>query len=482
VYGLVDEVADVGMDVLMLCPNLYMLPGWDSEHCPFWREEGLTKDFLPYKAMNSARDFIVSGHDMFALSLQRARERNLDVFLSWRMNEGHFLERPDSPTASPFWRDHPEYRIGGPDVLSDGNYHSRPLLCLDFSHEAVRDYQFGFIEELLERYEVDGIELDFLRFPAFFPKEKAFEEKAEIMTAFVRRIRRRMDAKGLHIPLCVRIGNAYQINLELGLDISAWVEEGLVDMLNLCASFRTGLDNEMERFRKEFPKVGLYGEIADKAGFRRLKDGTRETWKMPREMTHATAHSFLERGADGISFFNYVYARGKGVVEHMEPLHGIADKEYLSQQDKHYHLVSGGAHLFREIFDQTNWSRQMPARVHPGSSAFLSVPLADQNPQEKFNTAILRIHSRDARLKSLPVQAYLDGEPLRETVFRGQLSKPLGVDAGLSDNEEYHRDYLVPIEGLKKGLNYFEFHLIRGENPVLIDILELKLFRDKLNP
>ena len=39
VHGYVDEVAKAGIDVLALCPNMYQLPGWDSEHYPYWRCE-----------------------------------------------------------------------------------------------------------------------------------------------------------------------------------------------------------------------------------------------------------------------------------------------------------------------------------------------------------------------------------------------------------------------------------------------------------
>ena len=477
-----DEVADAGIDVLMLCPNIYMLPGWDSDYYPYWREEGLNRNFneeiSPGPTIGLVRDFIVSGTDMVGLSLQRARERNLAFFHSWRMNDGQFLERPTSPTASPFWHEHPEYRIGGPDVTAgDRDIQKRALLCLDFSYEAVRDYKFGFIKELFERYDIDGLELDFLRMPAFFPKEMSFDEKATIMTGFVRRVRWMMDDKKPEIPLCVRIGGTFQSNREIGLDIHTWVEEGLVDMLNLSASMMTCVDIEIERFRADFPDVGIYGEIAHIASHRQLEDGKRERWHIPRAIIHATAHSFLERGADGISFWNYVYSRNHRVEPDMIALHHITDKKFLAKQEKHYHIHSDNSHLFRAIFNQRNWSRQMPARLYPGSSAFISVPLADQNPQEIFKSAILRIYSSREPLKSLPVKAYLDRKPLMETVFHGQLSKPQVDDVGIPKTGENHRDYIVPLEWLEIGRNYFEFHLISGENTVTIEDLELGLFR-----
>lgn len=493
ILGYVDEVADAGIDVLLLCPNIYLMPGWDSDHSPFWRNEGRTMDFSeldsPGPRFARIRDFILSGNDIIALSAQRARERGIAFFITWRMNDVQFLERPTSPSASPFWREHPEYRVGGPGVpAGDGDTSKRPLLALDFRHEAVRDHKFGFLEELCRRYPLDGLELDFLRFPYFFPPEMPFEEKAPIMNEFVRRVRRMMDDKGLEIPLGVRIGGNFEVNRSAGLDIHTWVREGWVDMLNLSASMITVMDNEMERFRAEFPNVRLYGEITHLASHRRgpgidaVRGGHAARWHIPREITHAAAHSFLDRGADGISFFNYVYTRNHRVEPDFDALRRITDTEYLSGREKHYHVHSDRSHMFRALFDRNAWSRQMPVVLEPDASVRIAVPVADAEPARDFRQAILRIYSSRHPLRGLPIEARFRRLPLEETEYPGPLSESPVPHVGAPATNANQRDYLVPLDRILRGWNFFEFHLVGGEDPVSIEDLELRLFREVPEP
>ena len=53
-----------------------------------------------------------AGHDPMRLIVDRARDKGLDVFLSFRLNEVHAVEQEDSLLFSTFWKDHPEWRIG----------------------------------------------------------------------------------------------------------------------------------------------------------------------------------------------------------------------------------------------------------------------------------------------------------------------------------------------------------------------------------
>src|SRR5262245_281159 len=88
--------------------------------------------------------------DPYAVLLAEARKRGLEDHPTRRVHDAHgndFLR-----TA--FWREHPEYRLGKG--------------ALDFKHEAVHEYVFRLVEEAVRRYDCDGLELDFQRFPTFF--------------------------------------------------------------------------------------------------------------------------------------------------------------------------------------------------------------------------------------------------------------------------------------------------------------------------
>ena len=76
-------------------------------------------------------------------------------------------------------REHPELLIGEHDEISQGF-----SMGFDYAHKAVRDFRLALIKEACEKYDLDGVELDFMRTYIFF---KPGEEKANmaLMTEFM---------------------------------------------------------------------------------------------------------------------------------------------------------------------------------------------------------------------------------------------------------------------------------------------------------
>lgn len=473
VYGYVDEVADAGIDALALCPNMYQLPGWDSDHYPYWRGEAQSweyPDTAVGRVISRCREFILDGNDLIQLSLDRARQKGIDFFLTWRMNESHGVREPGNPGNCRFWREHPEFRIGGEGPFA---WCEENALC--FSHQAVRDYQFGFLEELCSRYDIDGLELDFLRFPYFFRRVVPFEEKAPIMTDFLRRVRRMLDARGRKIPISARVHNRLDLVRETGLDIASWLAEDLVQILNVSPSYITQPDSDIEGFRKAFPEAWILGEMTQcMTRGRSIELSVEQTRKTTPEVLQALAYSFLERGANGISFFNFTYYRDYSFgdpakLDRFEPpyeaLKHIADREFLANQPKHYYI---GANSF--------WSReqsQLPAELTPGRAVQLRIHVADDAPAERFSRAILRLMSEQGALEDVPICASLEGNLLTGTVHEGELFPTIYLE-GIPDTHAPYRDYTVPLELVHKGWNTVQFELESG-SPVRIDRVELAL-------
>ena len=100
-------------------------------------------------------------------------------------------------------------------------------------HEETRDHQFGVLEELATRYPVEGVELDFAAAPAgtsFWLQPEDVEEHTPLMTDYVRRISRMVRQRpGNPGQLGARVYPTEELNLKTGLDVRAWLEEGLVD-------------------------------------------------------------------------------------------------------------------------------------------------------------------------------------------------------------------------------------------------------------
>lgn len=471
VYGYVDEVADAGCDVLLLCPNLYQLPGWDSDHYPFWRGEARNKDIPSDSAaghvFRRARDFICAGNDLIQLSLDRAREKNIAFFLTWRMNECHCPDFGKNPGLSAFWHEHPEYRIGGQGAGKD---------MLNYAYPEVRDYQFGFIEELCTRYAIDGLELDFLRHEYFFPESTPYKDKSFILTEYVRRIRNMLDHHKIDIPICVRVPNDLSIMKHMGLDLKTCVDEGLADMINVSSHFITQPDGDIEGFRREFPNTRIYAELTHCMHRGHIIElSTEQTRKNTKEIYYAIAHSFLSRGADGISFFNFTYTRDYSFghplkLDRHEPdyeiIRNITNLNYLSRQNKHYFVGMNYA--------SERWSRQFPAELSADHAVEIQIHIADETPKQDFSRSILRLCSDD-NIESREIEVQCKGESLKGTAVLEELY-PQPYQECIPEAHAQYKDYVVPLTLLEKGWNTFKICLANGPT-VILHRVELALYK-----
>ena len=157
------------------------------------------------------------GVNPYARLLAEAKNRGLEALLSYRMNDAHGMAFLHCKLC----REHPEYRLGA---------------GLDFGHEAVRDYTFRIIEEAVRRYDCDGIELDFNRFPAFFQAGTSEERIAKI-NSLVERIRTMIDRESKRrnkpLVLAARVPSDYRQCRTIGCDPAVWAKSGWINFLTV---------------------------------------------------------------------------------------------------------------------------------------------------------------------------------------------------------------------------------------------------------
>ena len=105
---------------------------------------------------------------------------------------------------------------------------------LNFACRPVRDYMYSIITELFERFDVDGVSMDFNRHPTFFRREESYQNRY-LMTDLVRRVRKRMKEvsakRGRDLELAVRVPPTIADSTRIGLDVREWIDEGLVDIV-----------------------------------------------------------------------------------------------------------------------------------------------------------------------------------------------------------------------------------------------------------
>lgn len=254
------------------------------------------------KWVHTAWSLAQQGIDPYAVWIERARRRGLSPWISMRMNDLHNVDDPDSYMHSTFWRQNPQFRRLPWRAV---DWRDR---AFDFAHEEVRAYHFRLVEEYLERYDVDGLELDWMRFGFHFSPGRE-TEGGRLLTEFVRKTRRLADSwakrRGHKIGLGARVPSRPQTAIDLGLDGALWAREGLIDLLVFTpfwASAETDMPVELWR-RLAGDRVtlaaGLELLLRPYPAYRPIPMNSIET-------VRGAAASLLERGADRVYLFNYM--------------------------------------------------------------------------------------------------------------------------------------------------------------------------------
>ena len=196
---------------------------WGANYTNLWHRIKLLRD---------------AGAEPLKLAVDFGHEHGKEVFGSIRMNA--IQDSWHGPNFSmKLKRAHPEYCLDVRGTYPETDRRYLYWSAFDYVHKPVRDLRLGMIEELGTRYEVDGIELDFFRWPMLFKPSldnKPVEARhIDIMTDFFRRIRKRMMEIEVQrkrpFLLAARVFDSPELCLKLGLDVSTLLQEGLIDIL-----------------------------------------------------------------------------------------------------------------------------------------------------------------------------------------------------------------------------------------------------------
>jgi hypothetical protein len=354
------------------------------------------------------RDHIAAlGNDPLQPILQFWKRDGRTFFFSMRMNDAHHEIFNWAHLWDDFRRTHRGLWIDPPTDAEWENkflpwlngtgpkpeFPSRRDLRLDYSKPQVRKHYLETLREACRRYDLDGIELDWLRSPKLF---RPHEVGTAAITDFVTEARAILDASA---KISVIAGNGVMFS---GLDLEAWVA--------LAHRHHTPVYGSLERMklRKSFSRYG-----------------TPETLR-------AAAATLWEKGADGLYFFNF-YLR-----DEMPLFDEFGDRAKLAELPKEY---------FCDIDMRSGpWSSLGETHLltlKPGTPSAVNLVIAD-NPTQ-------------AKEVSLEILFKSEGETEAPTIsLNGQLLKDLKSTRSASDlTLTLSSDSLK--SALKRGTNEFRF-------------------------
>lgn len=300
-----------------------------------------------------------AGRDPFGYFLEKLRGAGKETFVTVRMNDVH------EPTAADEWnlprvrREHPDVVVD-PAAIARGDTDWRNW-AIDYARPEVRAFMRAILAELLERYEFDGMQLDWMRFPRHLSGATPDEvwAKREHLTAFVAEARALCRARGR--TLTVRVPTSIAGCRLLGIDLVEWVRRDLVDAVTTAHFLNTDFFQPIAETRAALggAKIPLYAGFDCEHGAQRHNP----------ESLRAAAAGLYASGADGLNLFNFPnWTERVGGV----PWGWLAGLESPATAARKPLLFSVPTTRFRRAYELPGL---LPAKLAAGETLRLPLPL-----------------------------------------------------------------------------------------------------------
>jgi len=342
-----DPITDSTVDAVLWCSAGGNEAAYKSDVMELMGENFDFKfpEYNGWRRYANAKSLIDSGEDQMEIVCAEARRRGIDAFFSLRMNDTHDAWAPKEILPR-IKKDHPEWLLGE----KMGDFHT----ALNYAHPGLRELRRRQIVELFEQYDLDGIELDWLRHSMHLELDSEYRLRYAL-TDFMRDIRATLDAigekKGKYIEIIPRVPETIDACLREGYDVEAWLGEDLVDGVILGQGHCIPTDYAGWRALMKTRRVPLYSCVYGYGGGHT---------PYPDEMVYAIAASFLDGGADGLYTFNwYPYGEFR-----KELLATFGDPEKLPGRTKRYHAAQRHVAIYTR---GSNVHAALPVELWPTS-------------------------------------------------------------------------------------------------------------------
>lgn len=456
-------------------------PSYDSRIQQIYgdKQQSDRPDYMSTYAAN-LKTLIDAGTCPLKIVTDFAHEHGMEAFASVRMNDVHdsFVEGHLSR-----WKlDHREFLVSTRGLQTaivepafpGSRVSNLYATALDFTHQVVRDRKFEIIEEVCLRYDLDGVELDFIRHPVLF--KSLFEggtitpEQISLMTSFIRRIRGRMDEigneRGRPLLLAVRTPDDLELSLGIGLDLETWMREGLVDMLFLgggYAHFSLPVAKMAQAAHAHgvplYPCINNPGQLMDGKGI---------------EMTRALATKWYADGADGIYFWNLTApweqirdeARWRALRKRVySSLEGIDDPETLKVREKIYSAAEEVWFPYAFISSPGH----LPVALEPGGRVRFPIVIGDDVPRLEQEGGL---ESAELTLK---LEGALPGPDQLVVSINGQAQAGGRVQQSEAETDPSRVAFVLPPGALRQGENLVEAGLSTSSSNQGLTLLKAQL-------
>ena len=244
------------------------------------------------------------GTDTLGVIADFCRRNGKEVFWSLRMNDTHDSDL-EYDEISLFKRQHPELIVGKKGEKT-------PVLpgrwsAFDYGQEPVRRLIVAMLADVVTRYDIDGVELDFFRHPHYFRAQfygnPVTQADCDKMTAMIREIRDLCDREGRRrgrpVLIAVRVPDSLGFAKAIGLDWEQWLREELIDLVTAADYLKFEPWTHLAAIGRQYD-IPVYACIEQ----RRLLGGGDPENTSVEELWRTEAYKAWQAGVNGIYTFN----------------------------------------------------------------------------------------------------------------------------------------------------------------------------------
>jgi len=305
---------------------------WGSDRDKF-------KTAFEWRISENAQRIMEHGTDPVAVVIEHGHKAGLDVFISFRINDGHDSRLKDGINDAnmvPMRHDHPDWLLNG-EGFAKFEY--------NFAIPEVRAYTLALVREAIANYDLDGFDLDFCRQPKLF-KNGEGATQVMLITDMLRETRAALDARGRTLNrklfLSVRVPPDLKKAQKEGIDVATWIKERLVDIVIVGDPNGWNYRLPIEPFHELALGTGCKVLAQNLCAFKEDRGrsasvlfGERDYYST--EQYRAVAAKHWQAGADGIYLWNQHWLKFyRDDKFDRQSWKEIGDPQILAHKDKYY--------------------------------------------------------------------------------------------------------------------------------------------------
>ena len=293
----VDDLFEVGVDTFI--QEAYT-QGWTT----YWKTSLFEYDARPQH--KRFLPLIESGVQPLAVLIDQSHKRGMEFLAGMRVNDnhGHVSVSQGVGSGSSFISSHPEWLL---NETRQDPYYQMDKGTLDFTFGEVREYVVSVASEIINSFDVDGIELCF-RDRGYFPHGTGIERK-HFMTDVRSSIKTLLDTRskivGRNLVLGVRVPETINECLNMGLDVPTWVTKEIINYVSPQESMHSSTNAPIKEFTDLIGNINcrLYPSIQPWTSIRMRRRNGGASIKL--EQQYAILNNYYGEGADGFSVYNH---------------------------------------------------------------------------------------------------------------------------------------------------------------------------------